>query len=85
VERAGGSSRKEGNKREPWRLFDMEVSRSLRIQVESFQNNRHSSDERRTAAEIGSIHSQAVWLIEGALHVARWDVTFQPSRREHVR
>lgn len=41
----------------------MEVGRNLGIQVPAFPENRHSAHEERTAAQIGGVYVEAVWIL----------------------
>jgi hypothetical protein len=47
---------------EPRRLLNLEIDRSLCVQVENFQSNRHPAHEERTTTQVGGVHFQAVWV-----------------------
>jgi hypothetical protein len=52
-----------GKSNEPWRLFNLEIHRGLGVQVPAFPKNRHSAHEERTAAQIGGMDFEVVWIL----------------------
>jgi hypothetical protein len=53
----------DGGINEPRWLFNLEIHRGLGVQVSAFPKNRPPADEERTAAQVGGVHFQAVWLL----------------------
>jgi hypothetical protein len=52
-----------GGSNEPWRIFNLEIHRGLGVQVPAFPENRHSAHEERTAAQIGGMDFEVVWIL----------------------